>query len=193
MDGYALLLENDSEIVEEYVETRSERAANSLVRKYRSFVYSTALRYLRDHEDADDCAQEVFIKAFRSLNKFRMESNLKTWLYKITVNQAINQIRKKKIVSLFSFGSNNEPFEFYSDSLNPEENMLSSEFMGKFNKALLKLPEKQRETFALRYYEELKYEEISEMTGTSVGGLKANYYQAVKKLAQLLKDEVPNA
>ena len=97
MDGYALLLENDSEIVEEYVETRSERAANSLVRKYRSFVYSTALRYLRDHEDADDCAQEVFIKAFRSLNKFRMESNLKTWLYKITVNQAINQIRKNSI------------------------------------------------------------------------------------------------
>lgn len=192
MNELALLLENDLDIIEEYAENRSERAANSLVRKYRTFVYSTAMRYLQNHEDADDCAQEVFIKALKSLSKFRKESNLKTWLYRITVNNAINQIRKKKVLSIFGNKDASEHIDLRDEGYNPEENMLSSEFMSKFYKALSDLPEKQRETFALKYFDEMKYEEISQLLGTSVGGLKANYYQAVKKLAAVLKDEVPN-
>lgn len=192
MNEFALLLENDQEIIEEYAENGSERAANSLVRKYRNFVYSTALRYLQDHEDADDCAQEVFIKALKGLKKFRKDSNLKTWLYRITVNNSINHIRKKKIFSIFSKDQVDDNIDFRDSQLNPEENMMISEFMSKFYNALSNLPEKQRETFALKYFDELKYEEISKMLGTSVGGLKANYYQAVKKLAAILKDEVPN-
>lgn len=190
MNGYALLLENDIEIIEEYVAQKSERAANSLVRKYRSFVYATALRYLQNHDDADDTAQEVFIKALSSLRKFRKDSNLKTWLYRITVNQAMNHLRKKKLNSFFSFGESE--YEISSNSLNPEESMMNNEFLSKFNIALAQLPEKQRETFALKYFDELKYEEISELLGTSIGGLKANYYQAVKKLSSILKQEVPN-
>lgn len=190
MNGTALLLENDIDIVEEYTKSKSERSANSFVRKYRSFVYSTALRYLGNHDDADDCAQEVFLKALKSLRNFRKESNLKTWLYRITVNHAINQIRKKKVLAIFNFSSNESTIEFETDVLNPEDDMINQEFIDKFYKSLAKLPEKQRETFALKYFDELKYEEISEVLGTSVGGLKANYYQAVKKLSALLKNEV---
>lgn len=190
MNGYALLLENDLDIIEEFVANKSERAASSFVRKYRSFVYSTALRYLQNHDDADDCAQEVFLKALSNLKKFRKDSNLKTWLYRITVNQAMNHLRKKKITAFFSFGDSD--YEISANSLNPEESMMNEEFLSKFNSALAKLPEKQRETFALKYFDELKYEEISELLGTSIGGLKANYYQAVKKLSSILKQEVPN-
>ncbi len=188
MSSAVLILDNDNEILEEYSAGNTELAATSFVRKYQNFVFSIALRYLHSFDDAEDAAQETFIKALKSLHKFKANSSLKTWLYRITINVCNNMTRKKKVMSLFKSSSNEDFFDIADRDLNPEEKMESREFEDNFLKALNKLPEKQRETFALRYFEELTYEEISNMLGTSVGGLKANYYQATKKLALYLEN-----
>jgi RNA polymerase sigma-70 factor (ECF subfamily) len=192
MEAGILIIESDREILEEYSAGESSRAATALVRKYQKFVYATAYRFLKTHDDADDAAQEAFIKAITSLNKFRGDSSLKTWLYRITVNVCKNYLRKKKLTSMFR-GYDDQP-DAYIDipdaAPDPLGEVERNEFRQEFFKALAKLPDKQRETFALKYFEEMKYEEISDMLGTSVGGLKANYYQAVRKLANYLKDKV---
>lgn len=183
-----MILENDPDIIEEYISGNKDRAANAFIRKYQTFVYATALRFLGDYDDADDAAQEVFIKALKNLEKFQMRSSLKTWLYKITKNQCINFSRKKKILSIFNSSSDDKSFEYISRDLLPDEEMEKKQFEDRFQLALAKLPKKQRETFALRYFENLSYNEISQMIGTSEGGLKANYFQAVQKLAKYLKE-----
>ncbi len=191
MGSQTLVLETDSDIIEEYTTTKSDRAATAFVRKYRTFVYSTALRYLKNGDDADDAAQEVFIKALKNLKNFRGNSTLKTWLYRITINVCSNIERKKKVKHLFRFGDDQEDYlNITAEDPMPDEKMEDSEFEENFMRILSGLPDKQRETFALRYFEEMSYEEISDMLGTSVGGLKANYYQAVKKLAEYLKKEM---
>lgn len=184
-----MTLDSDIDIIEEYCSTGSDRAATAFVRKHQKFVFATAIRYLNNNEDADDAAQEVFIKALNNLNKFRADSSLKTWLYRITVNVSSNILRKRKIRALLFVGDRDDLFSVPSENHNPLQKLESSEFEHSFFKALALLPKKQRETFALRYFEDLKYDEISKMLGTSVGGLKANYYQAVKKLAKYLKNE----
>jgi RNA polymerase sigma-70 factor (ECF subfamily) len=186
-----LVLDKDKEIIEEYVNGNREKAATAFVRKYQNFVFSTALRYLKSYDDADDAAQEVFIKALDSVHKFRGDSGLKTWLYRITQNVCTNISRKRRFTSIFKSDNeeNDEYLNIPDTGQNPEQRFLSEEFEDKFMKVLNRLPEKQRETFALRYFDELPYEEISKLLGTSVGGLKANYFQAVKKLAGYLKDE----
>ncbi|MFH1049751.1 MAG: RNA polymerase sigma factor [bacterium] len=189
-----LVLDSDKEILQELESGNSERGATAFVRKYQNFVFSTALRYLKSYDDADDAAQEVFIKALKNIKQFREESSLKTWLYRITFNVSTNMLRKKKIFGFFK-GSPDTDNEFEDEwynladsSPNPEQKYINAEFEDRFLKLLMKLPEKQRETFALRYFDELPYEDISKLLGTSVGGLKANYFQATKKLAVYLKD-----
>lgn len=156
---------------------------------YRNFVYSTALRYFNNHYDADDITQEVFIKAFKSIKKFKFNSSLKTWLYQITKNHCYTLYRKKKKNVSINSGEmeENEQDKWFTDSETPLSKVESDEFYDAFYNALNKLPEKQRETFALRYFEDMPYQEISDLLGTSVGGLKANYYQAVKKLSTLIE------
>ncbi len=185
----AAVLSTDNEIVEALKNGNQKIAADVFVKKYQNFVYLTALRYLTYDEDAQDAAQEIFIKAIDSIAKFRGESSLKTWLYRITKNYCLNSIRKNKFFSFFSLSSNeNESFEIKDETDKTGSGIENEELEKKFLKALSKLPEKQRETFALRYFEEMTYEEISKVLGTSVGGLKANYFQAVKKLAVELEE-----
>ncbi len=191
MDPAALILESDKHIVEEYSAGGSDRAATALVRKYQAFVYATAWRYMGNHDDADDAAQEAFIRALDGIKKFRGDSGLRTWLYRITVNVCKNMLRRRKVRAIFGGGDSCGDIleSIASADSDPLEQVEAREFRREFMKAVAKLPDKQRETFALRYFEEMKYEEISEMLGTSVGGLKANYFQAVRKLADYLKDK----
>ncbi|MCX6147929.1 MAG: sigma-70 family RNA polymerase sigma factor [Candidatus Kapabacteria bacterium] len=189
MGTLALLYENDSEIIKEYINSKSDRAASAFVRKYQKFVYSTSLRYLNNYDDADDITQEVFIKALNSLDNFRGESNLKTWLYRITVNLCSNALKKRKLLNLITFNKDDDYFEISSSDETPSQSLETKEFETRFLKILNSLPEKQRETFYLRYYDDLSYEEISNLIGTSIGGLKANYFQAVQKIAKELKSE----
>jgi len=184
-----LVLDKDKDIVNEFLQGDAELAATLFVRKYRKFVYSTALRFVQNYEDADDIAQEAFIKAINNIRNFRGDSSMKTWLYKITSNLCSSFLRRKKLFSFFSGSSSEDYFEVPSGDVSPHQSVENKEFESRFRKMLARLPEKQRETFALRYFDELPYEEISRMLGTSVGGLKANYYQAVQKLASLLKKE----
>ncbi|MFN8358431.1 MAG: sigma-70 family RNA polymerase sigma factor [Candidatus Kapaibacterium sp.] len=183
----ALSLQTDQDIIREYCSGDQNRAATQFVRKYQKFVYSTALRYLRSHDDADDAAQEVFISALKHIHNFRGDSTVQTWLYRITINVCTRIVRKRKFVSFFTREDGSE-IEIPSDISTPHQQFENKDFEKNFYKMLSQLPEKQRETFVLRYFDELTYEEISQMLGTSVGGLKANYFQAVQKLAKLLKN-----
>jgi RNA polymerase sigma-70 factor, ECF subfamily len=187
VSSLVLTQNQDWEIIRDYCETKSERSAVAFVRKHEKFVYSTAMRYLQDYDEANDATQEVFLKALGKLDKFRQDSSLKTWLYRITVNICINIQRKKKIRSIFKGGGYDDYLDYSSNDPNPLQKLESKELTLIFFKALGKLPPKQRETFALRYFDNMSYEEISNLVGTSVGGLKANYFQALKKLAAYLK------
>lgn len=178
---------NDQDIVKAFAAGDTDAAARAFVRKYQSFVFSTALRYLRNDIDAEDASQETFIKALRALPKFRGDSSLSTWLYRITANVCKGMLRKRKLRTMLNLEVV-EPFAV-STSPGPDRLTESNEFEAKFEVLLQTLPPKQRETFVLRYYEQRSYEEISAMLGTSVGGLKANYHQAAKKLALALEGE----
>lgn len=176
-----LSLTPDQAILSRFREGDANAAANEFVRTYQRFVYATASRYLRSDEDAYDASQEVFIRALKNIHKFRGESSLSTWLYRITINVCSSMKRKQKLRSVFSL-EDIEPHA-HSHETAPDQMVQDNEFNDRLHAMLQQLPEKQRETFVLRYFHELSYEEISQMLGTSVGGLKANYCQAVKKLA----------
>lgn len=176
-------------MIKDYIENGSKAAANEIVRKYQSFVFATSLRYLKSRQDAEDVSQEIFLKALKSLKKFRGDSSFKSWLYRITVNMSINATQKKKFFSFLAKDDDFDRFESNKDYMTPEQNLENKELNEKFQEAIELLPEKQRETFMLRYVDNVPYEEISVMLGTSVGGLKANYYHAVRKIADHLKNE----
>ena len=158
-----------------------------IVEKYQKFVYLTIYRILENSEDTKDVTQEVFIKALDSLSKFRGDSSLKTWLYRIAVNMANNSLRKKKFKNFFSLSGDDNLHDLQDGVPNPETEFTNKELQIQFMKAINRLPQKQRETFALRYFEEMPYSEISEILGVSVGALKANYFHAIKKLALYLE------
>ena len=182
--------ENELNIIDEYISSGSDKAATQIIRTHQKFVFAVALRFLNSYEDAEDITQEVFIKALQNLKKFNRKSSLKTWLYRITVNSCINYKRKKSIFSVFSRSHDADLDNIKGSAYSPEQSYLGAELETRFLAELAKLPEKQRETFALRYFENMTYEEISAMIGTSVGGLKANYFQAVKKLAEKLNKDL---
>jgi len=181
----SLSMNAENDIVVLLKQGKTHEAMNILMSTFKRFVHSIAVRYMRDEEDAKDITQEVFIKAYHALDTFRGESQIRTWLYAITRNLCLNALDKKKrqgnITRIDAFDHFDLPSEQRSDIL-----IESEEFSKLFKECMSILPEKQRETFILRHIEELSYEEISEMIGTSIGGLKANYFQAVQKLANYL-------
>ncbi|MEN3026621.1 MAG: sigma-70 family RNA polymerase sigma factor [Chlorobiota bacterium] len=183
----ALSLASDEELIAEFCHGDRELAAAQFVRRYQRFVYSIAYRYLGRYEDAQDAAQEVFLKAFEHLPRFERRSSLRTWLYRITVRVALSMLRQRKRAQWLrweeAFADGEEP---HASTPTPEQLHEREEFERYFHRLLASLPEKQRETFVLRYIEGLSYEEISQMLGTSIGGLKANYFLAVRKLARAL-------
>lgn len=164
-----------------------------MIRKYRQFIYAVVYRYVGNYDDTQDISQEVFIKALDSLHRFKQNSSLKSWLYRIATNTAITYQRKAKIKNLFVRDDSNV-FDNLTDTdeISSREQLDHNVFDKDLQAALLQLPQKQRETFALRFFENMPYKEISDMLNTSVGGLKANYFQAVKKLAKYLEKYNPN-
>jgi len=195
MSSNILAINNELTNIDEPATILDNKELNNFVRNYQKFVYHTALRYTKDYDLSEDITQEVFLKALKNINKFKNKSSIKTWLYRITINECKNQFRRKKLFNFFNFTSREEEGNEIEDRVfisntNPENQYLMKETELLFLKAYQELPEKQRETFALRYFDELSYEEISEILGTSIGGLKANYYQAVRKIAKKLNYEI---
>ncbi len=163
----------------------SDYAFNLMVRKYQKQIYWNVRRMVMNHEDADDITQNVFIKVWRNLNNFREASQLSTWIYRISVNETITFINKQKIKSFLSF-SNYETH--LSNALKDDAGFNGNHIERTLQQALLTLPPKQRLTFNMRYYDELPYEKISEILGTSVGALKASYHLAVKKIEKFVSE-----
>jgi RNA polymerase sigma-70 factor (ECF subfamily) len=139
------------------------------------------------HEEADDVAQEAFVKAYLSLGDFRGDASFFTWLYRIAVNLSLNVLRKKQVLGYLRQSDLLNRF-LPSDS-NPQKDLEFEETRLRLDDAIAQLPEKQRAVFVMRYYDELSYEEISHILKTSVGGLKANYFHALRKVQERLKDE----
>lgn len=175
----------DSEILEKFARenTRNE-AFNLLLNKYQQKVYWHIRRLVIDHDDTDDLVQEVFIKVWKDLADFRNDSQLFTWLYRIATNESITFLNRKKLRNNVSLdeAAGYELAETLADSTYFDGDKAQM----KLQKALLTLPEKQRLVFNMKYFDDLKYEEISEILGTSVGGLKASFHLAVKKIEYYL-------
>ncbi|MBK6761108.1 MAG: sigma-70 family RNA polymerase sigma factor [Ignavibacteria bacterium] len=187
MSSMALILDSDADILDAYRTGQQDRAITAFVRKHQRFVYSVAFRQLSHVEDAQDAAQEVFLRASQKLGEFKGESTLQTWLYRITVNVCLNMRRKKRFLSFFAIGEGEGERDVKGADHSPSTHAEQSEFETYFRSVLDTVPPKQRETFCMRYYDELSYEEICAITGTSEGALKANYHWAVKKIAAAIR------
>ncbi|MCK5209720.1 MAG: sigma-70 family RNA polymerase sigma factor [Cyclobacteriaceae bacterium] len=157
---------------------------NLLVRKYQQKIYWHVRKMVIDHDDADDLVQEVFVKVWKHIENFRQDAQLYTWIYRIATNECLNFLRKKK--NKFFLPIHDVQNEL-AEKLDSSQYIDGDEIQLKLQKALLKLPDKQRLVFNMKYFDEMKYEEISEITGTTVGSLKANYHHAVKKIEAFLK------
>lgn len=180
---------SDLELVQE-VRNGRRQAYTELMRRYQQRVYWSARRIVGTHEEADDIAQETFIKAYVSLGDFRGDASFFTWLYRIAVNLSLNAIRKRQVLNyLRESAVLRRVLPLEED---PVREVEYRELQSRLDAAVARLPEKQRAVFVLRYHDGLSYEEIAQVLKTSVGGLKANYFHALKKVQRALKDEIPS-
>ncbi len=166
------------------IEQTREEGFNLLIKKYQQKIYWQIRRIVINHDDADDVIQEVFIKIWKNLASFRQDSQLFTWLYRIATNESLTFIKKKQSKNNISIDDLSQEL---SESLNSDPYFTGNEIEKKLQQALLALPEKQRLVFNMRYYEDLKFQEISDILGTTVGALKANYHLAAKKIEHFIK------
>lgn len=175
----------DSEILEKFArESTRDEAFNLLLNKYQQKIYWHIRRLVIDHDDTDDLVQDVFIKVWKGLANFRSDSQLFTWLYRIATNESITFLNRKKLRNSVSL---NEAAGYeLAETLADSPYFDGDKAQMKLQKALLTLPEKQRLVFNMKYFDDLKYEEISAILGTSVGALKASFHIAVKKIEHIL-------
>lgn len=178
---------SDHKIIELCREPESENFGFSqLVLKYQERIYWHVRRMVLDHDDADDLVQETFVKVWKALATFREDSQLYTWIYRIATNETLTFLKKKKRTFFISLDSVSD----YLETKLEDDNFISGdEIQKKLQKALLQLPDKQRLVFNMKYYDDMKYEEISNVLGTSVGALKASYHIAVKKVEKTLTSD----
>lgn len=162
-----------------------QHAFQQLVQKYSQRLYWHIRKMVLVHEDADDLLQEVFVKAWKNLPKFRQDAQLYTWLYRIATNESLRFIERHKRKYATTGG---EAAEWALQQLSAQASPSATEVELKLQQALLTLPEKQRLVFNLRYYDEMPYQQMAEVLETSVGALKASYHHAAKKIEAFLKD-----
>lgn len=161
-------------------------AFNLLVRQYQGRLYGFIRRMVTDHDEAQDVLQNTFVKVWHGLDKFRADSKLYSWLYRIAHNECLNHLRNLKR-DLFT--SHESVMERLTTTLDSSEHFSGDIIQRKLQKAIMRLPDKQRAVFNMKYFDELKYEEISTITGTSVGALKSSYHIAVKKIEAWLTED----
>lgn len=163
-----------------------EQGFKWLVLKYQERLYSHIRRMVNDHDDANDVIQNTFIKVFKNIKKFEGNAQLYTWLYRIATNETITFLNKKKRKATASINDGDLDIinRLSADSYFDEKKAQS-----KLKSAVDLLPEKQKLVFNMRYFDELSYQEISNILETSVGGLKASYHHAVKKIERFLNEQ----
>jgi len=174
------------EIIKAFIQG-DESAFNKIANKYQQQIYWQIRRMLGSHLDADEVTQEVLIVLYNKLSTFKFNSALSTWIYKITSTRTLNYIRKQKLRQFI--GLEDESIIKMSSKNDIIKSAEDKEKLEMLENVLQKLSIKQREVFIYRKFDSLSYEEISEITGKSVGGLKANYFNAIKKISELMNEK----
>jgi RNA polymerase sigma factor (sigma-70 family) len=174
----------DKQLLEQFRNPESRNSAfNQILSKYQKRLYWHIRKMVIDHDDTDDILQNTFIKAWKNLEGFREDAQLYTWLYRIATNECLTFLNKKKKNNTISI---NEVEYGLNEKINSEKNYTGEEIQRKLQKAILTLPEKQRLVFNMKYFDAMKYEEMSAVLETSVGALKASYHHAVKKIEHFI-------
>lgn len=176
----------DADLVEASL-AGDRQAFDIIVERHRRHVYQLCYRFVGNHEDASDLAQDVFVRAFRSLKTFKGQAALGTWLHRIAVNVSLNTVsaHKPRVVSVDALVMGHDR-RTASHEESPSEAVLRSERARQVRAAIARLPRKQRATLILRVYHELPHEEIAGILGSSVGAVKANFFHALNNLKKLL-------
>ena len=177
---------NEEDIIARLKDEKERAAAFSvIVNRYSQQIYWHIRRMVLSHDDTNDLVQNTFIKAWTSIDNFRGDSKISTWLYRIAINETLNFLGKNKnnIVSI------NSPEGAIAEQLESDTHFNGERADALLQEAIHRLPEKQRLAFNMKYYEEMKYEEMSEILGTSVGALKASYHIAVKKIEDYINSQ----
>lgn len=173
-------MQEEKEFIQELLNPKTQNLAfEKLLKEFQKPLYHHVRTIVLNHDDADDVLQNTFVKVFRNLDKFKGESKLFSWIYRIATNEALTFLNQKAKMN----GVNSETLQNkVIDNLKADIYFDGNEIQIKLQKAIALLPEKQQLVFKMKYFEELKYEQISEILGTSVGALKASYHYAVKKI-----------
>lgn len=177
-------MQDEKDFIRELLDPRTQNTAfQKLLREYQRPLYNHIRNIVLNHDDADDVLQNTFIKVFQHLKNFKGESKLFSWMYRIATNEAITFIQQKaKKNGITSEVLQNK----IVDNLKADTYFDGNEIQLKLQKAIAILPEKQQLVFKMKYFEEIKYEDMSEILGTSVGALKASYHHAVKKIEDFM-------
>ncbi|MDH6356663.1 sigma-70 family RNA polymerase sigma factor [Parabacteroides sp. PF5-9] len=178
----------ESEIVEQLRDPVRQRDAFALiVDMYGEKLYWQIRKLVLNHEDANDLLQNTFLKAWTNIDYFRGDAKLSTWLYKIAINESITFLNRQRTQNNVSMDDTDV---FLLERLKGDDFFDGDVIQKKLQEAILRLPEKQRLVFNMKYFEEMKYDDMSEILGTSVGALKASYHHAVKKIEEFLTKDV---
>lgn len=177
-------MQDEQAFIKDLLDPKTQnKAFQVLLSSYQKPIYNHVRNIVLNHDDADDVLQNTFVKVFRSLKDFKGESKLFSWIYRIATNEAITFLNAKAKRN----GMTSADFqEKQIENLQADSYFEGDEIQLKLQKAIAILPEKQQLVFKMRYFEELKYEELSEILGTSVGALKASYHHAVKKIEEYM-------
>ena len=179
-------MQDEKEFIRELLNPKTQNIAfQKLLREYQRPLYNHIRNIVLNHDDTDDVLQNTFIKVFRYLKDFKGDSKLFSWMYRIATNEAITFINQKAKKNRTTSEALQKKLV---DNLKADVYFDGNEIQIKLQKAIAALPEKQQLVFKMKYYEELKYEEISEILGTSVGALKASFHHAVKKIEDFVKN-----
>jgi RNA polymerase sigma-70 factor (ECF subfamily) len=164
-------------------DSQKEAAFSTLVHEYQEVLYWQIRRLVLSHEDADDVLQNTFLKAWTALDEFRAESKISTWLFRIAINESLGFLDKKKRNANVMTSSDDS----VTSQLLADPYFDGDETQAQLQEAIAQLPNKQQVVFNLKYFQEMKYEEMSQMLGTSIGALKASYHHAVKKITDFFQ------
>ena len=176
---------DDKLLIEQLLTPKTQRRAfETLVRQYSEQLYWQIRRFVLSHDDANDVLQNVFIKVWQGLGSFHGDSKLLTWLSRIAINESLDFLRRQK--NVISISTDDEEIGV-ANTLMADDYFDGDETEAQLQEAIASLPEVQRTVFLLRYYDDMKYSDISKMLGTSEGALKASYHIAVKKISDFFK------
>ena len=175
----------DNKIIDLQKSGDFEQAFNAIVNCYSERLYWHVRRFVCSHDDTDDLLQEIYVKIWKGLPNFKGESQIFTWIYRIATNETLTFLRRQKIISLVHLDS---PETSFLRKIESDPYWNGNAIQRELHKAIQKLPEKQRIVFNMRYFDDMKYEDIAVITGTSVGALKASYHYAYIKIKERLEN-----